>query len=62
MKQYNVTIRAIITKTLRVEAENEDEATQQAHDRFSVLNDDTDESYEQDCIDIEQAEQEEGAA
>ena len=55
MKQYNVTVRAIITKTLRVEAENQDAAIIAAHERFSVLNDDTDESYEQDALDVEEA-------
>lgn len=62
MKQYSVTIRATITKTLLVEAENEQAATEQAHERFSVLNDGNDESYDQECLDIEEAEQEEGAA
>jgi len=62
MKHYNVTIRATITKTLRVEAENEEAATERAHERFSVLKDCNDESYDQDCLDIEEAEQEEGAA
>ena len=55
MKTYNVTIRATITKTYRVEAENVDKATEVAHEIFSVLNDDTDENYEQDLLDVEQA-------
>lgn len=58
MKTYNVTIRAVITKTLRVEAENEDAAISEAHERFSVLNDDTDETYEQDSLGWEEVETE----
>ena len=54
MKTYNVTIRAVITKTYKVEAESADLATEQAHEIFSVLNDDTDESYEQDMLDVEE--------
>lgn len=37
MKTYEVTIRATIYKTLTVEAENEDEAYEAAHEQFSVL-------------------------
>ena len=55
MKRYNVTIRATITKTYKVEAENEEQAAEYGHEMFSVLNDDTDEDYTQDVLDTEEA-------
>ena len=51
MKTFEVTIRVTITKTLRVEAETEDDAAEQANQEFSVLND-RDESYEQDTLEV----------
>lgn len=53
MKTYDVTIRATITKTIRVEAENEDDAYVEAHEQFSVLPD-GEERYEQEATDIEE--------
>jgi hypothetical protein len=53
MPTYNVVIRAIITKTIQIEAENETDATEQAHEEFSPLND-GDESYEQDTLSCEE--------
>lgn len=47
MKMYDVTITATITKTYRVEAENADMAYENAHEVFSVLNDDAPEHYDQ---------------
>jgi hypothetical protein len=49
---YNVTIRATITKTYRVQASDRESAEEQAHYVFSVMNDDTDERYEQDTLDV----------
>lgn len=57
MKTYEVIIKATIYKTITVKAENEDEAYIQAHERFSVLNDDTPERYEQETIDIEEVQE-----
>jgi len=57
MKTYEVTIRATIYKTITVEAENEDDAYVEAHERFSVLNDDTPEQYEQDSVGIEEVQE-----
>lgn len=37
MKTYEVTIKATIYKTIMVEARDEDEASENAHDFFSVL-------------------------
>ena len=45
MTKYDVTIRAIITKTYTVEANTEDEAIVDAHERFNVQADDTPEYY-----------------
>ena len=53
-KTYAVTISAIVTKTIVVTAENEDEAYEKAHDEFSVLPDpNVPEKYVQETIDIE---------
>jgi hypothetical protein len=48
MKEFDVTIKATVTKTYRVKAKTQQEAGEKAHQVFSVLNDDTDETYEQD--------------
>jgi hypothetical protein len=56
MKEFDVTIIATVRKTYRVEGETADEATDTAHQLFSVLNDDVDESYEQDTVDCEEVE------
>lgn len=48
-KKYKVTIRAMITKTLSVKAENEDAADEIAHGLFTVENDGP-EDYEQNTI------------
>jgi len=36
MDEYDVIIQATVTKTVRVDADNEDEATQLAHQIFTV--------------------------
>ena len=48
-KQYKVKIRAMITKDIIVEAENEEAADEIAHGCFTVENDGP-EDYEQDTI------------
>ena len=50
MNTYEVFIKATITKSIVVDAINKDEAEEQAHEMFSVLNDDYDEKYEQETI------------
>jgi len=52
MKIYNVTIRATITKTLRIEAENEDDAVERAYEDFTVVCDGVEERYSQDVVDV----------
>ena len=56
MKNWNITIRASITKTIQAEAETLEEAEQMAHEEFSVLKDTTGEDYEQDTLSSEEAE------
>ena len=50
MKEYDVTITATITKTIRVEADTEEEATDTAHQIFTVQSDGTPEKYDQDTV------------
>lgn len=56
MKTYAVTIKATIYKTIAVEAHNEDEAYEAAHEQFSVLPDDS-ERYEEETLDIEEVQE-----
>jgi hypothetical protein len=53
VKTYNVTIRAIVTKTETVRARNEQEAVEKAHAQFSVLCT-GDEDYQEEVKDVEQ--------
>ena len=48
-REYDVVIEATIRKTVRVKASNEEEATQTAHESFSVLNDGN-ENYDEQTI------------
>ena len=50
MNTYEVFIKATITKSILVDAFNVKEAEEEAHEMFSVLNDDYDEKYEQQTI------------
>ena len=50
MKKYNVTIRAEITKTIAVEANDTNQAAEIAHEQFSVLNDSYDEKHNRDAL------------
>lgn len=52
MKTYNVTITATIRKTLRVNAENEDQAEAFAHNLFYEHTDE--EAYDQETNDIKE--------
>jgi hypothetical protein len=53
-KTFDVTIRATITKTITVEAKDEDEACEIAHGEFSVLNDDDPEDYDEETVNVEE--------
>jgi hypothetical protein len=48
MPTYDVTITARVTKTIRVEADTEQEAIEQAHESFTTVCDGPDEKYEED--------------
>jgi hypothetical protein len=56
MKPYEVIIRAIIVKSIRVQAESQEEAIQTAHDLFTSDCDDQELRYEQETIDVLQPE------
>lgn len=53
MTTYEVTIRATITKTLKVEASTEAEAVATAHDQFTVQCSGADEDYTQETKSVE---------
>jgi hypothetical protein len=51
-KTYDVQIEAIVTKTIRVNAIDEDAAYELAHEIFTVTRDDHEERYEQHTLNI----------
>ena len=53
MKTYDVTIRAVVIKVIRVEAVDEDDANVEAQEQFSVLPD-GDERYEQETLKVKE--------
>jgi len=56
MKPYEVIIRAIVVKSVRVLADSQEEAIESAHDLFTTDNDGYELRYEQETIDILQPE------
>tara|TARA_B100000902_G_scaffold379241_1_gene413352 strand:- start:630 stop:815 length:186 start_codon:yes stop_codon:yes gene_type:complete len=56
--RYVVTIQATILKQIEVDAKDEDEAYELAHNQFSVLSDGIPEKYEQDTLGIAKKEDE----
>ena len=56
MKPYEVIIRAIIVKSIRVQADSQEEAIETAHDLFTSDCDDQELRYEQETIDVLQPE------
>ena len=50
MKTYDVTIQATVTKTLRVEAEDSNEATILAHEIFNVYSGEGEEHYDEQTL------------
>ena len=62
MKSYDITVRAIITKTLRVEANTQDEAVEIAHDLFDLhYEDDIPEDYDEETLEIKEVEDKEAS-
>jgi len=57
-KTYDVQIEAIVTKTIRVNAIDEDAAYELAHEFFVVANDGNEERYEENTLNIWEVEQE----
>lgn len=51
MKTYAVRIMATVIKTIRVDAENEDEAVALAHEEFTVAPE-SDEAYEEETLSV----------
>jgi len=51
-KTYDVQIEAIVTKTIRVNAIDKDAARELAHEIFTVANDDHEERYEENTLNI----------
>ena len=49
-----MTIKAVVTKTYRVDAKDEDEAVEEAHCVFSVLNDEVPEDYDEQTLNVEE--------
>ena len=52
MNFFEVTIKATVTKTYTVQADDSDSAMQIAFEGFSVLADDAEEHYTQEVLDI----------
>ena len=50
MKTYDVMIRGSVRKTMRVEAEDEDRATEIAHEEFTTASTDQDEAYNEETV------------
>jgi len=54
MKIFDVQIKAVIIKTIRVVADDEEEASYKAHEQFTCEHDGEEEKYEQDTYKIEE--------
>jgi hypothetical protein len=52
MKTYDVTIQATVTKTIRVEAVDSNEATIQAHEEFNIYSGEAEEHYDEQTLEI----------
>jgi hypothetical protein len=54
-KEYDVTIEAVVRKTIRVKADSEDEATELAHGIFHTEHDHSEpETYNEECVGVEE--------
>ena len=56
MKPYDVTIKAVVCKTMRIEAPDAFQAENIAHAIFNVLTDRHDRTYVQSTVSVEDAE------
>ena len=58
MKTYDVTIKATVIKTIKVDAATEEEAVEQAHCEFTTANDSNAERYEENMLSVVEVEPE----
>ena len=54
MKTYDVTIQVTITKTIRVNSDNEDDAYCQAHDTFNPYSGEAEDSHETTTVSVKE--------
>jgi hypothetical protein len=54
MKTYDVTIQAVITKTLRIQADNPDDAYCEAHEMFNPYSGEAEDSHEQETLSVKE--------
>ena len=54
MKTYDVTIQVTITKTLRVDSDNQDDAYCQAHDTFNPYSGEAEDRHEKITLSIKE--------
>lgn len=54
--KYKVVIQATITKPIIVEAENQEDAIDMAHEQFNVLADGVEETYSQEVLSVDGSE------
>lgn len=54
MKTYDVTIQAVITKTLRIQADNPDDAYCEAHEMFNPHSGEAEERYEETTLSVKE--------
>ena len=57
MRTYDVTIKAVVTKTYTVHAEDKDTAEAIAWDRFSFMNDAAEEDVDYECLEVVEVEE-----
>jgi len=55
MAKYKVIIRSLVTKTIEVEASDENNAEEKANELFTTYLDKSEERYEQETVSIEEA-------
>jgi hypothetical protein len=54
MKTYSVTIQAVITKTITVKSDSQDDAYNQAHDLFNPYSGEAEDSHEQITLNVKE--------
>lgn len=54
MKTYDVTIQVTITKTIRIDSDNQDDAYCQAHDTFNPYSGEAEDSHETTTVSVKE--------